>query len=290
MESKKFNEIYGRQIDTSTIPHKKLDIAYGPYTRNRLDIYYPNGEHGPWPAVVFFHGGAFFKGDKGRYQLKPALHGLDRGYAVISVNYRLAPTDLMPAAFLDARMAVQYLKAHSAELLIDPERIALWGESVGASLACWCGLISKPALADDPKAPHKDQSCDVRAVIDWYAPVDLVSIELKQRKTGGVFNGRTAQEYVFGLTGDELLNMLGKVDPQNYLSTDIPPVLIEHGTADSVVPVDMSLRFRQKLLEYLPEDQVPMRLVKGAEHGVEAFEDQENLDFVFSFLDRYMAE
>ena len=288
MEHQEFNELYGRFMDTSGIPNKTLDIAYGPYPRNRLDIYYPDDQPGPWPVVVFFHGGAFFKGDKGRYQLKPALFGLERGYAVVSVNYRLAPTDYMPSAFLDARMAVQYLKAHSEELKIDPDRMAVWGESVGASLACYVGLVGHPDLPDDPLAPHGDETCEVQAVVDWYAPIDLVSIEMEQRSSGGVFDGKTAQEFVFGLSGDELLAMLKKVDPTNYLTEAIPPVLIEHGTADTVVPVEASVRFRQKLLEYLPEDQVPMHLVEGAEHGVAAFENRDNLNYVFDFLDRYL--
>ena len=290
MEHQKFNELYGRYVDTSGITRKKLDLVYGPYERNKFDIYYPETGEGPWPVVIFFHGGAFFKGDKGRYQLKPALFGLERGYAVISVNYRLAPTDLLPAAFLDARMAVQFVKANADMLNVDPERIALWGESVGASLACYAGLIEQPALPDDPRAPHADQSCEVRAVVDWYAPLDLVTIEKEQKAAGGIFDGKTAQEFCFGLTGEPLMQMLRKVDPQNFLTDAIPPVLIEHGSGDTVVPVEMSLRFRQKLLEHLPEDQVPMRIVDGAEHGVEAFENTKNLHYVFDFLDRYVGD
>ena len=288
MEHQQFNELYGRYLDTRGIAKKRLDIAYGPYGRNRLDIYYPDDGAGPWPVVIFFHGGAFFKGDKGRYQLKPALFGLVRGYAVISVNYRLAPTDLLPAAFLDARMAVQYVKANATELNIDPDRIALWGESAGASLACYAGLIEKPDLPDDPQAEHTEQNCEVRAVVDWYSPIDLVAIELEQRENGRIFDGKTAQEFCFGLEGDELLEVLRKVDPENYLTDAIPPVLIEHGSGDTVVPIEMSLKFRQKLLEHLPEDQVPMRIVEGAEHGVDAFENEENLKYVFDFLDRYL--
>ena len=86
------------------------------------------------------------------------------------------------------------------------------------------------------------------------------------------------------------MQMLRKVDPQNFLTDAIPPVLIEHGSGDTVVPVEMSLRFRQRLLEHLPEDQVPMRIVDGAEHGVEAFENTKNLHYVFDFLDRYVGD
>lgn len=288
MEHKEFSELYGRYVDTSGIPNKRLDIAYGPYERNKLDIYYPDTDGGPWPVVIFFHGGAFFKGDKGRYQLKPALFGLERGYAVVSVNYRLAPTDLLPAAYQDARTAVRFVKANAEELNIDPNCVALWGESVGGTLACFTGLVENDPFPTDPAVPEMDASCEVQAIVDWYAPVDLVPIELEQRKSGGVFDGKTAQEFVFGLTGDELLAMLEKVNPEKYLNEAIPPVFIEHGTGDTVVPLESSLRFRQKLLEYLPEDQVPIRLVEGAEHGVEAFENQENLTMVFDFLDRYL--
>ena len=287
MKYQAFHELYGRFLDTSGIADKMLDVAYGPYPRNRLDIYYPDDRPGPWPVVVFFHGGAFFKGDKGRYQLRPALFGLERGYAVVSVNYRLAPADYVPAAFLDARMALQYLKANAQALKLDPGRMAVWGESAGASLACYVGLVKEPELSEDPLAPYPGQSCEVGAVIDWYAPVDMASLELEHRTTDALrIEGKTLHEFACGCGGDALLELLRKVDPSNYLHPGIPPVLIQHGTADTVVPVGSSLRFREKLLAYLPEDMVPLDLVEGAEHGVAAFENKENLERIFDFLDR----
>lgn len=288
MEYQAFSELYGRYLDTSSISRKKLDLVYGPHPRNRLDIYYPEMGTGPWPVVVFFHGGGFFKGDKGRYQLRPALSGLERGYAVVSVNYRLAPSDPLPGAYQDARMAVQYLTAKAGTLDLDPERMALWGESAGATLACYTALAQRDRLPDDPQAPYPDQDFSIRAVVDWYTRFGRAAIEDTGLPLPGVTGLESAQKYLYGVSGEALSPILEMLDLSAVMADRVPPVLIQHGTADELVPPENSLALREALLKRLPEEQVPLVLVEGAKHGVADFEHADNLDLVFGFLDQHL--
>ena len=287
MKSNEFNELYGRYLDTSAIERKTLDVEYGSLERNRLDIYYPDTKKDVYPVVIFFHGGAFFKGDKGRYQLKPALYGLERGFAVVSVNYSLAPKNPLPQAFIDASRAVSYIRDHAAEYGLDKDNIVLWGESAGATLALYTGLV------DDPPFDGEKDFVKVKAIIDWYAPVDQLAMEKEIRENPEnvlrTEDGKTVNEMIFAKTGDELLKALDEVNPINYLKKEnTPPVFIQHGSADSIVPLKQSLDLRVKLLEYLDEKDVELTIVEGAEHGVESFENEENLSKVFDFVEKYI--
>ena len=71
MNKLEFEELYDRYLDTSQIKRKYLDIAYSDLSsRNKFDLYLPD-EGECFPLIIFIHGGAYIKGDKGRYQLKP---------------------------------------------------------------------------------------------------------------------------------------------------------------------------------------------------------------------------
>ncbi len=72
-----------------TSARKWLDIPYAPTSAaQRLDIYLPEAGDGPVPGHVYTHGGAFAIGDKRDLHVLSYLRGLERGYAVVSVNYR----------------------------------------------------------------------------------------------------------------------------------------------------------------------------------------------------------
>ena len=281
MDSTEFDELYSGECDTSWVVNKRLDVAYGPHERNCYDVYYPDGkapEEG-WPLIVFFHGGAFMKGDKRRYQMRPALVGVRRGYAVASVQYRLVTTDPLPAAFADARNALRHVAAHADELGIDARRIVLWGESVGAELACFAGLVDACEFVDDPEASPMPP---VRGVVDWYAPLDLLAWR-RQLTAEGQFvlpDGRSALEQLLAASGEDFIAKAALLDPNNYLHAGICPVLVEHGMADPLVSPRQSQAFHENLLAFLPEEDMPFRLVEGAVHGVASFENDDNLDWV----------
>ncbi|KAF1050108.1 alpha/beta hydrolase [Xylophilus sp.] len=112
-------------------------------------IYTPSG-HGPFPVVVFFHGGGWVIADKDVYD------GGARGIAkeaqaiVVSVDYRQAPEHKFPAAWDDAADAYAWTAAHAAELGGDPARVALAGESAGGNLAVATAIAARDAGLPTP--------------------------------------------------------------------------------------------------------------------------------------------
>ncbi len=101
----------------------------------RLRVYRPDGVPQPSPALVWFHGGGFVLYDIDDYDGWCIFLAKEAAISVISVDYRLAPEHKFPAAHNDADHALKWIGEHASELLIDPQRLAVGGDSAGGNLA-----------------------------------------------------------------------------------------------------------------------------------------------------------
>jgi dienelactone hydrolase len=123
------------------------DIAYGPDPANKLDVFTSGPAAGAGKMVVFYvHGGRFERGDK-RQPGSPFYDNLmlwltQQSMVGVNLNYRLAPKNTWPAAHEDLAAAVRWVQANIAQYGGDPDRVALWGQSAGASLIA--GYLAHP--------------------------------------------------------------------------------------------------------------------------------------------------
>jgi acetyl esterase len=101
------------------------------------------------PCVLFLHGGGFIKGSLESGDSNAWGVAQETGAVVVSVDYRLAPDFRYPAALIDTYGVLEYVKANAAALKIDPDKIAVWGESAGGNLAAATCLMSR-----DRKGPQ----------------------------------------------------------------------------------------------------------------------------------------
>jgi len=106
----------------------------GPAGSIPVRAYWPS-ESGIFGGLVFFHGGGFVLGDLDGHDALCRQIAMDAGCCVVSVDYRLAPEHRFPAALEDSYAALCWIKANAARLRIDPERIAVGGDSAGGNLA-----------------------------------------------------------------------------------------------------------------------------------------------------------
>lgn len=114
------------------------DLAYGADPKQKLDVFTPAaGAARAKPVLVFVHGGGFVGGDKhngasplyDNVMVWAARHGM----VGVNLNYRLAPANTWPAGADDVGLAVDWIKANIGRYGGDPNRIVLWGHSVGAA-------------------------------------------------------------------------------------------------------------------------------------------------------------
>jgi acetyl esterase len=110
-------------------------IIPGPGGEIRARAYDPIAAVGLQPALVYFHGGGFVVGGLESHDGLCRLLTAEGGFKVISVDYRLAPEHPWPAAVDDAWAAFQWLEANAADLGVDAGRIAVGGDSSGATLS-----------------------------------------------------------------------------------------------------------------------------------------------------------
>jgi acetyl esterase/lipase len=158
-------------MDTSNIKNKFTDIAYAPKSETqKLDIYLPDEGNGPFPVIIAIHGGGFFAGSKNDRDLTIMLKGLERGYAVVAVDYRLSDEATFPAAITDVKAAIRFIKVNAAQYKLNPDRIALWDSSAGGNLASLAGTTGGTNNCYDTALGNANVSDNVTAVVDWFGP------------------------------------------------------------------------------------------------------------------------
>jgi acetyl esterase/lipase len=220
----------------------------------KLDAFVPDGD-GPFPAVILIHGGGWDSGDKAggshRELIAPMEDPLSQaGFAWFSINYRLAPKHPFPACFDDVETAIRWVRAHATAYHLDPDRIAISGESAGGHLA---------ALA----AVRADKDTRVDAVVDFYGRVDLLADGLSNH---GKLSGNLAQLFGSTKVDEHTEALMREASPLDQIHPGLPPFLFLHGTDDHQVPYRESV----KMLTQLTAVGVPCDLIsipKGP-HGM----------------------
>ncbi len=284
---------------TEFIKRKYLDIQYAPSGERRtLDIYLPNEGEGPYPVVIDIFGGGWYFGNKSSHKLEPALALLRRGFAVVSINYSLSYQAQFPAQVQEVKASIRYVRKHAAEYELDPDKIALLGESAGAHYAALCATSSANGTLVDPTWPNQDVSDEVQAVIAVYCPADLAAIPGLFEIEKQTMNLSTIiEEYgepdsieavLLGGTAQEKPEMYKLANPENHINSKCPPFLFLHGTQDQVVPVLGAMHFAAKIIEATSAENVKFQLVEGAHHDIHDFEEEWIYDLEADFLRKYL--
>lgn len=283
----------GAAVDTSTIKTKWLDVAYASVSAaQKLDIYLPNTGTGPFPVIVSIHGGAFKSGDKNGPELASALKGLDGGYAVVSLNYRLSGEAIWPAQIHDVKAAVRFIRANAAKYQLNPDRIAAWGGSAGAHLAALLGTSGGVKELQNDSLGNAGVSDRVQAVVDMFGPINFLTMD-EQFANAGVAGQvhNTADSPESALMGKQITLVPGLVkqaNPETYIDANDPPFFIQHGTADVMIPSQQSVDFAAALQKVLGTKKVSLELLAGAGHAGAAFFTDANIAKVMAFLDAHL--
>jgi len=243
----------------------------------KLDVYQPAGENAH-PTLIYIHGGGWVAGTKESGILE-TVPFLEKGWAVVNVEYRLARTSLAPAAVEDCRCALHWVYEHATDYKFDTERIVVMGNSAGGHLALTTGMLPVSAGLDRECPPEKEVK--VAAVIDWYGISDV----------GDLFEGPNKQDYAVMWMGSQVNReeIAKRVSPLTYVRAGVPPILMIQGDADKIVPYSHSVR----LHEALDRSGIPNELVTipGGHHGGFSHTETEMVySHIWAFLARYLPK
>ena len=267
----------------SNVAFANVPSWYGATRRDlRMDILAPKEREGAAlrPTIVWLCGGAYMVVDHSVW-VPEMMYFARRGFTVASIEYRTSNEARFPAQLSDVKSAIRYLKTHSAEYCVDPERIFVMGESAGGSLASLAAVTGHHPEFDAGDNLHVDSS--VRGAIDIYGPCVLGEEQLGAANNPDVPNWTMAAWLGAPLTLDKLV----RASATTYIDGDTPPFLILHGTADETVPIALSDRFYEALTAAgVPADYL---VLQGAGHGDARFYQNEVKDRVISFIQRVSA-
>jgi acetyl esterase/lipase len=279
--------------DVSHISRKWLDLPYANLSpTQKLDIYLPDEGDGPFPVILYIHGGGFASEDKRRIHLLPFLKSVERGYAVVGVDYRLSGEAVFPAGIQDVKAAIRWLRANSQQYHLDGNRIAACGGSSGGNYAAMICLTDRVTELDDLSLGNPEYPCNVQAAVDWFGPTDFLKMDEQLAENGyGSGDHGEADSPESRYLGAKLSDVPLKVvlaNPMTYIHEHMPPILIQHGRLDDLVPVQQSMIFVEKLEKYVSPDHFEFDIIEGAGHADPLFETDENMERVFSFLDKHL--
>jgi len=135
-----FLEIVKEQNDDNIIQIKDLVYKNLDAKTLHLDAFYKN-ENTKLPAVILIHGGGWKSGNKSQMQFM-AQAIASKGYSCFAIEYRLSPEAKYPAAILDVKSAIKFIKSNAEKFNVDPNRIAVLGCSSGGQMAALIGRSS----------------------------------------------------------------------------------------------------------------------------------------------------
>jgi acetyl esterase/lipase len=222
-----------------------------------------------------------------------------RGYTVFAVCHGSQPRFTIPDAIADINRAVRYIRYHARDYRIDPNRIGITGGSAGGHLSLMQGTAGDWG---DPKAKDAIErtSSRVQAVACFFPPTDFLNYGGNGKhafaENGLLANFRVALDvraydprtklFEHITDKDKVEALCRRVSPIAHVSIDDPPMLIIHGDADKLVPIQQARRIMDKL----KVSGVPAELVvkKGADHGWGGMD--KDMVTIVDWFDRYLPK
>ena len=245
----------------------KDGILYGTADNQPLtmDYYAPAGP-GPHPIAIIIHGGGYRRGDaKAGSEAYVADFLAPAGYAVFSINYRLAPKYPYPYMVQDTQRAIRYLRHNASEYNADPNKIALIGGSAGGFLSNMAGLLDSgpnPTAAD----PVDRESAKVQAVVSLYAQSSFEFVPLNA-DVHSLLDPLIAQK------GEK--EAIREASPITYVHKGDPPFLEILGDQDEYIPFSEATNLQIAL--HKVHTRCDIIRIPGGKHGTGAWHKLPNI-------------
>jgi acetyl esterase/lipase len=255
------------KMNNSPAPYLEQDVPFwtipGTVRELRCDIWRPGNGDVTGLALIYFHGGAWFFGDKD-VGTRPFFHHLvAQGHTVMDVSYRLCPEVDICGMVGDAKRAIAWMKANASRFGVNPEKIVIGGGSAGGHLALLAGYApGQPELTPDDL---KSTDLSVCGVISYYGPKDFLTFyqymnlqnlvglppvpigkDLDYTKNWR-YGGRL--DILLGGWPEDAPHMYKLGSPINHVHPGCPPTLLIQGNHDVVCSMDATRALYAKLVE-----------------------------------------
>ena len=229
----------------------------------RLDVYLPATKpESPMPVIMWVHGGGWRGGSKAGIGRPAPI--LEKGFALVSVEYRLSGEALFPAAIADVKAAMRWIRANASTYGFSPSRVGAWGSSAGGHLVALLGTAHEVEEWDRIHEENPGVSSRPDAVCNWFGPTDF----LRMNDVPGRIDHDAADSPESRFIGgpiQEHPEKAQRANPIRYVTPDDPPMLHMHGELDGSVPFNQS-ELLHAALEKAGLD-TTLHMVRSADHG-----------------------
>jgi acetyl esterase/lipase len=252
----------------------KTTVTYREVDGHKIlaDVYRPQGDH-VLPVIVWIHGGALIMGHREGIHSEVRALAEDKGYALVSIDYRLAPETKLPELISDIEAAFRWLAGDGArQFHLDRDRVVVVGGSAGGYLTLVTGFRAKPQpkalvalygygdlIGDWYSTPSPHPRHNARKITSEEAAKQtdgtIVSDARHRQGNGGVMylhyrqNGTWPRE-VSGFDPAKIAEKITPFEPLRNVTPDYPPTLLIHGTKDTDVPYQQSAMMAEQLREH----------------------------------------
>jgi len=240
-------------------------VVYGQRHGHALtfDVVRPKRPNGLGVALMVSGG---WKSGTNAFQPFMAAPLLRRGYTVFPVAHLSQPEATVMEIFDDVSRAIRFIRHHAQEYGVDPNRLGVTGGSAGGHLSLMVATRGGPGPAEAPD-PVDRASSAVQAVAIFYPVTDLLNLGSSTENLG---DGGPPKSFVkaFGPQSTNLAvwKEIGReMSPIYHITSNLPPVLILQGGADTLTPPEQSERFRERAETLGRRVEIVMR--PGKKHG-----------------------
>ena len=307
---------------------QKATVAYKKINGHEIlaDVYRPKGDR-ICPVIVHIHGGALIMGNRAlespslnAYRAKhpdlPYFNLLDfaekNGYAVVSIDYRLAPETKLPEIISDVEAAFSWIGGEGArQFHLDTDRMVVFGGSAGGYLT----LVTGYRVSPKPKALVSLYGYG-QLNADWYTKPNpypgytkqqvtrdeamrqtdgrVISDSEQRKGNGGLIymyyrqNGLWTRE-VSGFSEDSLAREIVQYEPAKNVTLEYPPTLLIHGTMDTDVPFEESVNMAEQFKEHgVPYIFLPIQKGEHEFTGGDAVQIRDAYHTMMEFMTKYL--
>jgi acetyl esterase/lipase len=228
-----------------------------------LDVYRPIEQNGA-AVLIMVSGG--WRSQSGRLQPWMVASLLRKGLTVVTVTHLSQPEASVMEIVEDVQRAVRHVRHHATEYGINPDRFGVVGASSGGHLSLVLATMGGPgdtSAAD----PVERESSAVQAAAVFFPVTDLLNLGPSTENAGDNGPPKSFRKAF----GPDAMNppswqQIGRsISPIYHITAALPPIRIAHGDADTLVPLDQSIRFKARAAEL--GHQVLLEIKPGKKHG-----------------------
>jgi acetyl esterase/lipase len=229
-----------------------------------LDVYRPRVGGGPFPVLLYVHGGGWTIGSKNFQGLATCTHMASRGWFCVNADYLLSPRATFPDHIIDVKRAIRWVREEGARLGADPDFIVLTGGSAGGHLSALAALTP-----NDPEYQPGFEGIDtsVQGCIPFYGVFDFTGGQDHWPHAG---LDEAVERVVLKLRREDDPEAFRRASPLHRIHSGAPPFLLIHGIADSMVPIEESRVFCRALAK-ATGGRAALAEIPGAQHAFELF-------------------